>query len=203
MWFQFHKGTIKTTSSSSNDNKNILFQFHKGTIKTVYFRAYRGNIPSFNSIKVRLKLDADNYPDEYHVFQFHKGTIKTYEKLFTLSSKYLFQFHKGTIKTEQSLHYQRLNNGFNSIKVRLKLTFHIATCLLHRCFNSIKVRLKHRIKFRYYKIGCSFNSIKVRLKPLGSLLSGKAALVFQFHKGTIKTESITWIYPSVENVSIP
>ena len=33
--FQFHKGTIKTSSFSPTFNNAIVFQFHKGTIKTI------------------------------------------------------------------------------------------------------------------------------------------------------------------------
>ena len=54
--FQFHKGTIKTYSSSEYGRIFPLFQFHKGTIKTSYY----GYV-----YLVIVK------------FQFHKGTIKT------------------------------------------------------------------------------------------------------------------------------
>ena len=34
MWFQFHKGTIKTLISWVSALSKLEFQFHKGTIKT-------------------------------------------------------------------------------------------------------------------------------------------------------------------------
>ena len=54
--FQFHKGTIKTSTSFVYTPKN-LFQFHKGTIKT--------------------NVGAD-IAQGITRFQFHKGTIKTF-----------------------------------------------------------------------------------------------------------------------------
>ena len=46
---------------------------------------------------------------------------------------------------------------------------------------------------QHYYCHCvaNFNSIKVRLKPAASLGSA-AAGVFQFHKGTIKTQVVAW-----------
>ena len=55
--FQFHKGTIRTTSPLQGQAGQILFQFHKGTIRTLHagdFRSHRKY--HFNSIKVRLEL---------------------------------------------------------------------------------------------------------------------------------------------------
>ena len=76
----------------------------------------------------------------------------------------IFQFHKGTIKTSVTRH--READGIN--------------------FNSIKVRLKHYsivpLTFEQY----NFNSIKVRLKQ-NVLNSFLVIVLFQFHKGTIKT----------------
>ena len=58
--FQFHNGTIKTTSNPCRDDADIQFQFHNGTIKT-------GG--GMEGVVVGEQ------------FQFHNGTIKT----FTLS----------------------------------------------------------------------------------------------------------------------
>ena len=96
----------------------------------------------FNSIKVRLKLQAiAALALSGKRFQFHKGTIKTLLTLSKLSFhshfnsikvrlKPLeetneeafaeFQFHKGTIKTLKVLAYAIGLLHFNSIKVRLK-----------------------------------------------------------------------------------
>ena len=57
-----------------------------------------------------------------------------------------------------------LNTYFNSIKVRLELTYDDDNLPLFSYFNSIKVRLE---------------LIKVLIYALG--------LIFQFHKGTIRT----------------
>ena len=55
--FQFHKGTIKTTSQYLPTQTLPKFQFHKGTIKTSVLRQMQITILYFNSIKVRLKQD--------------------------------------------------------------------------------------------------------------------------------------------------
>ena len=54
-------------------------------------------------------------------------------------------------------------------------------------FNSIKVRLRHLPTALFSVVNICFNSIKVRLRHTNY----KAELVryvFQFHKGTIKTD---------------
>ena len=59
---------------------------------------------------------------------------------------------------------------FNSIKVRLKLAYSVITVYSSPYFNSIKVRLKRTLRPRKY-----------------------AERRFQFHKGTIKTETLKHI----------
>ena len=76
----------------------------------------------------------------------------------------IFQFHKGTIKTF-SLRTQKSTIVY---------------------FNSIKVRLKRIIRTHFGSGRRYFNSIKVRLKRMMLLLLF-AYMLFQFHKGTIKT----------------
>ena len=100
MYFQFHKGTIKTLCKHSDIYDGVSFQFHKGTIKTAYF--------------------GDMY-ERVKPFQFHKGTIKTDEICVMDAEVIRFQFHKGTIKTYSEFsEFARLTN-FNSIKVQLRL----------------------------------------------------------------------------------
>ena len=53
-------------------------------------------------------------------------------------------------------------------------------------FNSIKVRLKPRVFGKEGLLQFDFNSIKVRLKPCTSFKNPSIS-IFQFHKGTIKT----------------
>ena len=76
-----------------------------------------------------------------------------------------FQFHKGTIKT-------------------LVQTASVATIFY---FNSIKVRLKRYLSEETLGAIFNFNSIKVRLKLLPSMVI-ISSMLFQFHKGTIKTD---------------
>ena len=75
---------------------------------------------------------------------------------------------------------------FNSIKVRLKHLLQIANWLLRSYFNSIKVRLKPFTDLTFTMFD-HFNSIKVRLKHKDFKDERVKSLLFQFHKGTIKT----------------
>ncbi len=104
------------------NRKRTKFQFHKGTIKTSTFKLSVLCRFSFNSIKVRLKPAGLNPSVVYgSEFQFHKGTIKTDIKAIATGNLSAFQFHKGTIKTDNAhLDYTHAQNSFNSIKVRLK-----------------------------------------------------------------------------------
>ena len=119
----------------------------------------------------------------------------------------LFQFHKGAIRTSEDVLQNIAHLHFNSIKVRLErpparslcarcsFQFHkgaIRTfrCCCHRCslryFNSIKVRLERLLWRKALYLSSYFNSIKVRLER--SMLRFDAlALIFQFHKGAIRT----------------
>ena len=119
----------------------------------------------FNSIKVRLKPVA-------RLVSWSKrpnfNSIKVRLKLkivLLVSVSVIFQFHKGTIKTRAKRKVPHWRRYFNSIKVRLKLWR----------FKKLTIKFKH------------FNSIKVRLKPdVGA--KDKGDYLFQFHKGTIKTD---------------
>ena len=76
--FQFHKGSIKTKGEVTMIFNRYMFQFHKGSIKTAYAPRNRTSPSSFNSIKVRLRLEiGDKVSNQSHMFQFHKGSIKT------------------------------------------------------------------------------------------------------------------------------
>ena len=76
---------------------------------------------------------------------------------------------------------------FNSIKVRLEHKAVANLRQLVRYFNSIKVRLELSILVLIMFFLYDFNSIKVRLEQ--EEFSRKfAALLFQFHKGTIRTQ---------------
>ena len=75
--FQFHYGTIKSSSSTISYSQRSKFQFHYGTIKSIrgiYVLAY---VRDFNSTMVRLKAGSGYYPACSPLFQFHYGTIKS------------------------------------------------------------------------------------------------------------------------------
>ena len=76
-----------------------------------------------------------------------------------------FQFHKGTIRTYFCTRIQSLMFYFNSIKVQLELLKLLLRCLFMHYFNSIKVQLEHMVSFAQVAL----------------------CLLFQFHKGTIRT----------------
>ena len=69
-------------------------------------------------------------------------------------------------------------------------------------FNSIKVQLRQVILFQIYVQNADFNSIKVQLRLQQSLPSAFGTTLFQFHKGTIKTE-VERAKAEFENISIP
>ena len=76
----------------------------------------------------------------------------------------LFQFHKGAIRTSGRTAVDLFQYDFNSIKVRLE-----------------QIRLLNpRHQFAH------FNSIKVRLELIKVLIYA-LTLIFQFHKGAIRT----------------
>ena len=124
---------------------------------------------NFNSIKVRLKP--------------HRINAK--------KQRDIFQFHKGTIKTRYPLRYEDILPYFNSIKVRLKLAYIDMPMRAEAYFNSIKVRLKLGLLMLFVFLICYFNSIKVRLKRSRQDDIGTEFSKFQFHKGTIKTPSLS------------
>ena len=76
-----------------------------------------------------------------------------------------FQFHKGTIRTW--LHWRSEDNN--------------------RHFNSIKVQLEQSLFFLFVVVVRYFNSIKVQLELDLPDNIVTTILLFQFHKGTIRT----------------
>ena len=59
------------------------------------------------------------------------------------------------------------------------------------CFNSIKVRLKVDFEESRQYISERFNSIKVRLKASRICINVQPFMLFQFHKGAIKSSTST------------
>ena len=98
-----------------------LFQFHKGSINTTSSSSVAPDSLCFNSIKVRLI--PHHYPtsEVAVLFQFHKGSINTRRVPFRFTVAKLFQFHKGSINTYILSICIYFIGGFNSIKVRLIL----------------------------------------------------------------------------------
>ena len=84
---------------------------------------------------------------------------------YTMLIKLIFQFHKGTIRTTAIPLQSKKQVNFNSIKVRLERLILLFAIFQSFNFNSIKVRLEHPYS----------------LKQNGGIL-------FQFHKGTIRTQ---------------
>ena len=121
LWFQFHKGTIRTAIGLAISAIATLFQFHKGTIRTVRWHLTKDCLAYFNSIKVRLELigSSSGYVG-YNEFQFHKGTIRTFCLSPDEPDEPEFQFHKGTIRTCRVKNGKCYWRDFNSIKVRLE-----------------------------------------------------------------------------------
>ena len=76
---------------------------------------------------------------------------------------------------------------FNSIKVQLELRFLSDNSTSIRYFNSIKVQLELLKVLSCCSCLVNFNSIKVQLEPQVRSSSTGNTLIFQFHKGTIRT----------------
>ena len=98
----FNSIKVRLKPSFLDTNKSVSeFQFHKGTIKTTTSLVTTFSfVMYFNSIKVRLKqLCKLAEWCLLQPFQFHKGTIKTWKKVSVPGTGTVFQFHKGTIKT--------------------------------------------------------------------------------------------------------
>jgi len=93
----------------------------------------------------------------------------------------------------------RLPTSFNSTLVRLRPVRGLMRSSSATCFNSTLVRLRH-VEARAQRartVPC-FNSTLVRLRPT-DLASFEASLSdkFQFHSGSIKTESGAWSFNSL------
>ena len=97
-----------------------------------------------------------------------------------------FQFHKGTIRTVISITSFLFFANFNSIKVQLELYLHSYLRQSRQNFNSIKVQLEHDSVFRQvFQPLFQFHKGTIRTNLLCS--SATTVEKFQFHKGTIRT----------------
>ena len=165
LWFQFHKGAIRTEDRLSRRGFQSEFQFHKGAIRTALSLLTHNALSDFNSIKVRLE-----------------------RPLFGLIGIIipLFQFHKGAIRTCTGCkNAARLHRDFNSIKVRLEQPRGVCW-LPEYAFQFHKGAIRTRTEFAKKLQYVYFNSIKVRLELQLSSVA-KSYYEFQFHKGAIRT----------------
>ena len=87
--------------------------------------------------------------------------------------------------------------------VRLKAGT-LSACMLNRIgFNSTMVRLKGETVDAWHVTDTRFNSTMVRLKVYLVGLIAMTSLVFQFHNGSIKSESLRHRFSLKRVVSIP
>ena len=71
-------------------------------------------------------------------------------------------------------------------------------------FNSIKVQLEPKFRKCLREPLRHFNSIKVQLEPTpAGVIPTRFSLLFQFHKGTIRTKNKTWSASAEIFISIP
>ena len=103
-----------------------------------------------------------------------------------------FQFHKGTIRTYANKRIKYDSRNFNSIKVRLEQTSSVYTLPGYIHFNSIKVRLELRWVVSC-KSQCGFQFHKGTIRTESAALLAVVNVTFQFHKGTIRTQETTTI----------
>ena len=99
----------------------LIFQFRKGAIKRLHKTRNHTIKDTFNSVKVRLRVN------------------KLYEN-FNVDG--FFQFRKGAIKRPFVRGLGSGGKAFNSVKVRLRERWEIHRNHCQRAFNSVKVRLR-------------------------------------------------------------
>ena len=122
------------------------------------------------------------------VFQFHKGSIKTLQRISSTAKGTVFQFHKGSIKTHLCANRKNHTCQFQFHKGSIKTRCRWADGSLYAFyFNSIKVRLRPSNHGVLNPLSPDFNSIKVRLRRRKPQSSRNVWILFQFHKGSIKT----------------
>ena len=95
-----------------------------------------------------------------------------------------------------------MSQYFDSIKVRLEQTLKLTIYIPFRYFNSIKVRLELMVTSLPLMVLTDFNSIKVRLELISSTQKALLKIIFQFHKGTIRTADCKSAC-DISSISIP
>ena len=139
----------------------------------------------FNSIKVQLEPSVS----KSFFSPLHFNSIKVQLERALPSSRgapLSFQFHKGTIRTkcQTLLRWHSLN--FNSIKVQLEHDKSIALQSLCHYFNSIKVQLELYLQLTEHLV-VIFQFHKGTIRTFHILDELSFVELFQFHKGTIRT----------------
>jgi len=169
--FQFHSGSIQTSSGKKNSVHTLRFnstlvRFKLPSTELGYanlrkFQFHSGSIQTVNGQDVSHRLLR---------FQFHSGSIQTCVMTRPTEARPLFQFHSGSIQTEiraVELH----STIFVSIPLWFDSNVEAVAEKVHNlgCFNSTLVRFKLWLQ----------DHISVRPIP------------FQFHSGSIQTKNAT------------
>ena len=153
----------------------------------------------FNSIKVRLKQEREEQRSKQN-FNSIKVRLE-HEIIAAVLFNKLFQFHKGTIRTLFTFRTILGRTHFNSIKVRLELSAYLLRRFRPSDFNSIKVRLE--LPFCVFLPAFLIfqfhkGTIRTLIKKNGMIIIRE----FQFHKGTIRT-GLREDIQVLEGISIP
>ena len=104
---------------------------------------------------------------------------------------YIKYFNSIKVRLEQNSSTEGMPRElhFNSIKVRLERTKFLKSLLFKEYFNSIKVRLELSIK-AIRPMSVSFQFHKGTIRTDSDFVSQVLAHLFQFHKGTIRTNHL-------------
>ena len=180
MWFQFHKGTIRTYCSVR-------------TLEDIY---------NFNSIKVRLEQLKKLLPSLRQKFQFHKGTIRTCAVAFPVFHRHHFNSIKVRLEPGLAATLQNIRTNFNSIKVRLEPPIRPAYCS-NGNFNSIKVRLEPGVNLYVKEIELWFQFHKGTIRTVGD--DREQNICYHFNSIKVRLElAMLWsLMPSAFHISIP
>ena len=227
MWFQFHDGTITTSSGKSLGFINPLFQFHDGTITTVgsisdQMTFSHVSIPwwyDYNPLKFYLQR-TDNVVSIPWWYDYNEKTAQNIHNIGLVSIPWWYDYNDPINNIQLvpifvSIPWWYDYNKTLCTDVRPNKQVSIPwwydynavevfkTNELQTSFNSMMVRLQRRsYLFPFNLINC-FNSMMVRLQLAMCLKTSCLKRWFQFHDGTITTKSGYSGRDSQDIVSIP
>ena len=121
-------------------------------------------------------------------FQFHKGSIKTILPYLLIGIYRGFNSTKVRLRLLYSKTATKSGTSFNSTKVRLRPDQHGNRIRFICGFNSTKVRFRHQERSQLPTSTVSFNSTQVRLRRAQPRPDKHGNRMFQFHKGSIKSQ---------------